>query len=373
MKKTVKYLIFALSVHLSCAGMFMGRAMAGAVESPTEFSGVIAMFVQKLEKINAYKDEIQKTLDVKSTFGELGVNAASKMLSQGSGLMGPFQDSLHFGDLGNISSLVGDVQGQVNGLQSQVSDLQGQVDSVKGQVQGAVSDAQGQLSDIKNQATDKLSSVADSAKGSLGGTGTNSTGSSGVATSDGAVSSASSNPKSSLSKVRNVTGSYGAPQSSKDAAQKYIKEAFFYSVREGDKSTGDTLQETDAAHKKVNANRKGYYREIIAAALGQANEAINTNYEESQSRMEKVMSQAQSAETYDDKKAAESVITQNDTRERMIRLSLELSTLEQDVVSMLMYEPADYLIPRSADEIRAETTAQMQTVDYKTANEGSAK
>ena len=163
---------------------------------------------------------------------------------------------------------------------------------------------------------------------------------------------------------KNTQQNYGKPQDSKDAAEQYIRTTFFYSMKEGDKYEGEELKQRDQALLEVLKNRKGYQLEILATNYATAVENRTKGHEESMKRYENVKQKADSAESSDDKKAAEALITQEETRQRINRLSLELAILERDAVEDMLKEPADILIARTVEQIKSETQTENETVDF---------
>ena len=148
---------------------------------------------------------------------------------------------------------------------------------------------------------------------------------------------------------------YGAPQTSIENAQKYVKSNFFYSTRKGDKADGEPLTDTSEAMNIVKANRNGYYEEVVSAAYGQATEELTTGAKEDNETLKELIKKASTVETYDDKKAVGVLITYASAQARVKRLSLDLSMLELEAVSLLKSLPADYIVARSSEEIDAET------------------
>ena len=149
---------------------------------------------------------------------------------------------------------------------------------------------------------------------------------------------------------------YGAPKESIDEAKTYLKDTFFYSTKEGDKYDGAVLSGRDLAQREVQTARKAYQEEVITAAFGQSMEALTTGAENALERAKGLLGKLKKAKSYDKKKAVEVVIMQNEIRERILRLSLELEILELDLVDMLVREPGQgrYIIARTVEQVEAD-------------------
>ena len=144
---------------------------------------------------------------------------------------------------------------------------------------------------------------------------------------------------------------YGAPQTSIDSAKEYVKKTFFYSTKKGDNATGETLPNLDSEARRVATARSGYYQEVVSAAFAHGMEASTAAAKSSLERAQKLLKELKKASTYDKKKAVEVVIMQNEIRERIQRMSLELEMLELEVVDLLIRERGDYIIPRTAEQM----------------------
>ena len=158
---------------------------------------------------------------------------------------------------------------------------------------------------------------------------------------------------------------YGKPQESIEKAQQYVKDTFFYSIREGDKYDGELIPDADTRHEEVQNRRRAYHQQVVADALAIAYESVEKKYDDSMKQLKQLHSDTTKAHTYDKKKAMEASITQEDNRELMNRLSLEFATLELEVVDELLRQPENYLIARSKEEIEKETDQLLEDADFK--------
>lgn len=157
---------------------------------------------------------------------------------------------------------------------------------------------------------------------------------------------------------------YGKPQESIEKAQQYVKDTFFYSIREGDKYDGELIPDADTRHEEVQNRRRAYHQQVVADALAIAYESVEKKYDDSMKQLKQLHSDTTKAHTYDKKKAMEASITQEDNRELMNRLSLEFATLELEVVDELLRQPENYLIARSKEEIEKETDQLLEEADF---------
>ena len=148
---------------------------------------------------------------------------------------------------------------------------------------------------------------------------------------------------------------YGKPQETIEKAQQYVKDTFFYSIREGDKYDGELIPDADTRHEEVQNRRRAYHQQVVADALAIAYESVEKKYDDSMKQLDKLLSDAKASETLDTKKATETAIVQADNRELMNKLSLEFAALELEVVDELLRQPENYLIARTTDEIEKET------------------
>ena len=157
---------------------------------------------------------------------------------------------------------------------------------------------------------------------------------------------------------------YGKPQETIEKAQQYVKDTFFYSIREGDKYDGELIPDADTRHEEVQNRRRAYHQQVVADALAIAYESVEKKYDDSMKQLKQLHSDTTKAHTYDQKKAMEASITQEDNRELMNRLSLEFATLELEVVDELLRQPENYLIARSKEEIEKETDQLLEEADF---------
>lgn len=190
-----------------------------------------------------------------------------------------------------------------------------------------------------------------------------------AATKTVSASSKQSEVKSALSQVASCSERCGAPQDSIETAQKYVKDRFFYSTREGDKFEGEPLIETIDALKKVKSNRVGYFNEVVSEAYGKASEELTTGAERANKTLENLTQKATNAETYDDKKAVGVLLAKTSMQERTKRLSLDLALLELEAVAFLNEIPENYVIARTADEIDAEMKKNIQESGSSSSNQ----
>ena len=363
MKKFLKYSSLGLILSALC----FASPVSASVQSNTQFSLLLTVFIEKMEKIRAYLQETNETLDTINEFGELEVNYAAKMLSYGSSFVAMFQGQLHFGDLAMSAANIGMgvAQEQVAGI---IHDDLGISDT------RVFTDTEGFMGDLMNDVRHEVGAIARDAAGAAIGIVADQVQKAATDMARSAIEKAQtyvtqkaadladarvgSAMQNLQAKVAGQATIYGAPQSSIEAAQAYVKSTFFYSIKEGDRFDGQPLPGNEAAKKQVVANRLGYYNEIISTSYGQALEASSAGYDEAVDRMEFLMGRLEAATTYDEKKAVEAAIVQNDIRERMKHLSLELSTLELESVAMLWKQPEEFLIARSPEQIMAESQAE---------------
>ena len=364
MKKFLKYSSLGLILSALC----FASPVSASVQSNTQFSLLLTVFIEKMEKIRAYLQETNETLDTINEFGELEVNAAHKMLSLGRGLVSVFQGQLHFGDIARTAANIGMgmAHEEISGI---IHDDLGISDT------RIFTDTEGFMGDLMNDVRHEVEAVARDAAGTAVGIVADQAQKAAAAMAKTAIEKAQtyvtqkaadladarvgSAMQNLQSKVAGQPTIYGAPQSSIEAAQAYVKSTFFYSIKEGDRFDGQPLPGNEAAKKQVMANRLGYYNEIISYGNDDGGRGSFAGYDEAVGRMEFLMGRLEAATTYDDKKAVEASIVQNDIRERMKHLSLELSTLELEAVAMLWKQPEEFLIARSPEQIMAESQAEV--------------
>ena len=164
---------------------------------------------------------------------------------------------------------------------------------------------------------------------------------------------------SSLERVVEVKSNFGEPQASKEAAQIFIRSRYFYSTKDGDKYEGKPLINTSDAEVRVGKNRRGYLKEIAATSLGIAFENLTQAKEDSITRLKALQDQANAAESMDDKKAVEVSMVQERIRQRILGLNIEITALELEVVDEMQTLERKYIIPRTMEQITADTKAEL--------------
>ena len=336
-----------------------GQAFAGSVEAPAETISVIGMYVQKIAKVGFYIDTIAEGVTYVSSVGKKGFNAAVGALSAMGGNLSGFQNMLHFSDASAFNSLLNKAGDTITAATDKVDAVKENIDSVNKTIDTAKEQVENiSVDGIVDEITDKtgVQEATDQVKQRL----------------DAVVSGGSDGNSSSASayaRVGTMVGSYGKPHDNKQAATNYIKKMFFYSTKEGDKYEGAPMSETSQANEAVFKNRNNYRNEIIATSYATAVENRKSGFENSKKRFEAIQAQAASAATEDAKRAVGALITQEEARQRVIRLSLDLAVLERDVVEDLIAQPTDILIARTPEQIKAETQAVTSQVDLKGSNE----
>ena len=371
MKKLLKNTMIAILIALSL-GFSPKKSYAGPVEAPAEMVGVLAMYVAKISKTALYIETIVESVTYVTSIGQQGLNAAVQGLMSMAGNLSAFQSVLHFSDAGQFGSLLGGINA-VDSIKN-IGNVGNIVEGVKGvaNVGGALDvdlDYQavgGMLGKTAANAVTQASG-ADGVTKLVVGVGAEMAGAAIGKAVEEAGEKGDENAqieKSSYDKMGTVQKSYGQPQEKKEDAEKYIKSLYFYSVKEGDKYEGEELSETDVALEAVLENRNNYRKEVIAMSYGTAVENRTKVYEQSLERLEKIKQKANSAETADDKKAVEAMITQEETRQRMNRLSIDLAILERDVVDDLLEEPAEIIIARTPEQVEMDTQEKLEDVNY---------
>jgi hypothetical protein len=329
--------------------------------------GVLAMYVEKISKTALYIETIIESVTYVSSVGKNGLNAAVQGLLSMAANLSAFQSVLHFSDAGQFGTLLGGIKAVDNlGDISKLGDVAniGAAGAVGDILNGDI-DAQTVGGVIGKTVADAATQAAgaDGITAAVAGTGAQIAGAAvGKAIDDAEDEDAAEGGststkvgKSAYDKMGTVKESYGQPQEKKEDAEKYIKSLYFYSVKEGDKYEGEELSETDVALEKVLENRKNYRKEVIAMSYGTAVENRTKVYEQSLERLEKIKQKAASAKTTDDKKAVEAMITQEEARQRMNRLSIDLAVLERDVVDDLLEEPTEIIIARTPEQVEMDT------------------
>ena len=384
MNKQIKTGLIALLM----ASVFSMPAQAFLMDAQSEDNSQIMQYLQKFSKTAFYIETIFENITYVQTYGRQQLNAAQEYLSSVMSYAQEVQGALRFSDPTSFVGLLGKTplaDSALGQVANQAKDAADGLKSAANQVTGAYNDAKSKLDSAKNAVTstvDKaknaVGGTVDKAKDVLSGGGSDtksaSSAGAGVSTTSSVASKGGSGKAgvsdevkytaSSYERVSDVTGGYGAPQASKQAAQKFIKAAYYYSAKDGDKYEGAPLSNTAAAQEKVLKNRVAYQHEVMANTYGTAMENLTTVKEESIKRLEELQQKASSAKTIDDKKAVEALIVQEETRQRMIKLNLELAALERDLVYDMQSSESVYIIPRTAEQIKAETDKQMKKVDY---------
>ena len=392
----------------------MSPARAGIpIEAPPVISLATTMNIEKAAKIVAYMQEIENTLNTIDSYGMADINAAMEQLEQYKGMLTDFQDQLRIGSIqtalmqaalgGTIISQgiglgqLGDLKGQLNDLNGQLNNaLSGQVNQLTGALEGAVG---GQLNNMTGSVMDQVNKAAGSALSDVTQDGVNKLkdaagnvvsdnvnklkdaagnvvtdnvnklkDAAGKVVSDNANKLANSMndaaKEQALTQNGNPPVDYGKPQETIEKAQQYVKDTFFYSIREGDKYDGELIPDADTRHEEVQNRRRAYHQQVVADALAIAYESVEKKYDDSMKQLKQLHSDTTKAHTYDQKKAMEASITQEDNRELMNRLSLEFATLELEVVDELLRQPENYLIARSKEEIEKETDQLLEEADF---------
>ena len=367
--------------------------------------------MEQLEQYKGILTEFQDQLRIGSIQTALMQAAlGGTIISQGIGL----------GQLGDLKGQLGDLNGQLNNaLNGQVNQLTGalegavggQVNQLTGALEGAVG---GQLNNVTGTVMDQVNKAAGSALSDAAQNGVNKLkdaagnvvsdnvnklkDAAGNVVSDNVnkLKDAAGNVVSdNVNKLKDAAGNvvsdnvnkladamsdatmeqdtaqngnppvdYGKPQESIEKAQQYVKDTFFYSIREGDKYDGELIPDADTRHEEVQNRRRSYHQQVVADALAIAYESVEKKYDDSMKQLKQLHSDTTKAHTYDKKKAMEASITQEDNRELMNRLSLEFATLELEVVDELLRQPENYLIARSKEEIEKETDQLLEDADF---------
>lgn len=398
------------------------------IEAPPVISLATTMNIEKAAKIVAYMQEIENTLNTIDSYGMADINAAMEQLEQYKGMLTDFQDQLRIGSIqtalmqaalgGTIISQgiglgqLGDLKGQLNDLNGQLNNaLNGQVNQLTGALEGAVGGqvnqltgalegaVGGQLNNMTGSVMDQVNKAAGSALSDVAQDGVNKLkDAAGNVVTDNVnklKDAAGKVVSDNVNKLKDAAGNvisdnvnkladamsnatmeqdtaqngnppvdYGKPQETIEKAQQYVKDTFFYSIREGDKYDGELIPDADTRHEEVQNRRRAYHQQVVADALAIAYESVEKKYDDSMKQLKQLHSDTTKAHTYDQKKAMEASITQEDNRELMNRLSLEFATLELEVVDELLRQPENYLIARSKEEIEKETDQLLEEADF---------
>lgn len=320
---------------------------------------LVVQYGKQLTSVSLYIATIKEGIEYIKSMGTLGINMASELLSGNFAALLEFQDKLHFADSTMFGSFLGEnfnqIQQGVNEWKQGVGDAVGQMQSG---INSAVQSAQGKIDSAKQKvqetaqaATQKVKAGVSKVKDTVAETAGN--------IKDGIEESVFKKDKSnsSAAKVVVVKSNFGEPQPDKQTAQNFIRSRYFYSFKKGDTYDGTPLTDTSEANRLVRKNRTGYLQEILTIALATAYENSTTVNEESVKRLQNLQKQADKAETVDDKKAVEALIVQEETRQRMLNLNLQMLMLEKEIVDELQVLDAGYIIARTAEQVTADTEA----------------
>ncbi len=373
MKNRIISTLFVLFVLLT--GKEISYAGLVPIENPSARSKMVVMNIEKAAKIVAYLTEIDTTLNTIDTYGWDSVNAAAEQLGMYKSTLTQFQDKLRIGDI--QSSLYQAAQGKLSQVHedalSQVTDLNDHVEQLNNSINTSVNqiDQAGNSAEISQSTTTQLRQAVSNFNSEnlnkLKNTTQNviSNELKGLKDAAGKVVSDNANKltnsmndaakEQALTQNGNPPVDYGKPQETIEKAQQYVKDTFFYSIREGDKYDGELIPDADTRHEEVQNRRRAYHQQVVADALAIAYESVEKKYDDSMKQLDKLLSDAKASETLDTKKATETAIVQADNRELMNKLSLEFAALELEVVDELLRQPENYLIARTTDEIEKET------------------
>ncbi len=373
MKNRIISTLFVLFVLLT--GKEISYAGLVPIENPSARSKMVVMNIEKAAKIVAYLTEIDTTLNTIDTYGWDSVNAAAEQLGMYKSTLTQFQDKLRIGDI--QSSLYQAAQGKLSQVHedalSQVTDLNDHVEQLNNSINTSVNqiDQAGNSAEISQSTTTQLRQAVSNFNSEnlnkLKNTTQNviSNELKGLKDAAGQVVSDNANKltnsmndaakEQALTQNGNPPVDYGKPQETIEKAQQYVKDTFFYSIREGDKYDGELIPDADTRHEEVQNRRRAYHQQVVADALAIAYESVEKKYDDSMKQLDKLLSDAKASETLDTKKATETAIVQADNRELMNKLSLEFAALELEVVDELLRQPENYLIARTTDEIEKET------------------
>ena len=353
--------------------MGSGSVYAGAVEAPAETISVLGMYVQKIAKVGFYIDTIAESVSYVGSVGKKGFNAAVGALSSVVGDLGGFQDMLHFADASSFNSLLNKANTAVDTVTDQVEEVENVVDNateeigaVKAQVDKAQGVVEGKAQELVDAGKEVIEEGKNAAKDVVDELGAEEAIDDVKNRINKAVSGDQSQEDSSsaYARVGTVQTTYGAPQDNKTAADAYVRKMFFYSTKEGDKYDGKPLSETTQADEAVKKNRNKYRAEVISTAYATALESRTAGLDASLKRYETIRKKVASAASEDEKRAVGALITQEKTRQRVARLSLDLALLEQDVVNDVLEQPTEIIIARTVEQINAETEAANKDVSF---------
>ena len=329
-----KKLIFVVLLF----SLFLGvkPVCAFQTRSTEEVAQQIGHYTQKLAKTAFYVETIMEGIKYVETVGRLKINAVMEFLRGGLSDMTDFQKVLNFADANSFNSLLkndvlSNVRDAANDLNSNIDELKNTANDLKEMAQNEINDALNYTgTNEEEDEYDLEDDIADDEK-------------------EGNLSD------SAASKVIVVKSNFGKPQKDKEAAERFIRKRYYYSAKEGDVYDGKPLTETDLANELVLKNRAGYFQEVLANSVATGLENLTTVKEDSYKKMKELAQKASSAESIDDKRAVEALIVQEEVRQRMLRLNLELAALEKDVVEEMQSTGTVYIIARTPTQIEQDT------------------
>ena len=297
-------------------------SFANEVHSAEEEADQIGHYAQKLAKTAYYIETIAEGIQYVTAIGKLDSNAVMGLLGSGWSDLDAFQNVLHLADASSFGPLLG--------YADSVGGFNGQIDGLKEEVSGFYDDINGSVGAPK--------SVADySAEDEIA---------------DYSEEGYSENSNSAAQRVVVVERNFGQAQKSKAAAENFIRSRYYYSTKDGDVYEGEVLNDTAGANALVLKNRAGYYQEALIMSTATALEGLTTVSEESMKRLQELQKKVDKAESVDDKRAVEALIVQEEIRQRMLRLGLDLTALEKDLIDELQTVETNYIIARTVDQIR---------------------
>ena len=344
MKRTLTAFLLVLTLGIQPARAFL-------MDAPAEQVELVAHFGQLIASTTLYLETVREATEYIGSVGTLWENAAMKALSSVSSEMSSFQDKLNFSNASSFASLLGKNASDFlddNGMKDWREGVEDSVDQLKQEAGDAVQTIQNGA----NAAKDKVAGAVDQVKETVGETAGK--------IKDGIEESyedsiGKKDNDSSSSRVVVVKSNFGHPQSNKKAAEKFIRSRYYYSTKDGDTYMGNPLTDTDEANRLVQKNRIGYHQEIVTMALATAYEASSTVKDESVERMRVLKKKASTVKTLDDRKAVEALIVQEEVRQRMLRLNLEIALLEKEIVDQMLSVEPNYIIARTPEQITEDT------------------
>ncbi|MBP5534086.1 MAG: hypothetical protein J6Y03_01090 [Alphaproteobacteria bacterium] len=360
MKKTLLSLVLILSLGTQPVYAFEMDEKVQQTQFVSEYSNQVTSTALYLltTTYTVYQTVSEGVLDMNSAMGFLASVAPN---------LSEFQEKLNFSDASSFASLMGKSVGDFAddiGMEDWKKGVGDSLNQLKNEADGAIQGAQNKadeafrtVQDTANKATQSIQDSANKAWDTVAETAGNIK--DGI--SDSVDSVSSKNADSSADRVIIVKNNFGAPQPNKQQAQRFIRSRYYYSTKDGDTYDGKPLLGTSEARKRVLKNRNGYYREVAAMALATAFEGETAVKEDSINRLKSLQSRIKQAETIDDKRALEALITQEKTRQRIIRLNFDIAQLEADIVEELQTIDAEYIIARTAEQVVADTKAIVGT------------